>query len=66
MSGLWDWLGDAVSDPKTLASQVGDSIAAPFRGIYNFGADIVNGVIDDFRTLANADKTIQDVPARRR
>ena len=40
-SGLWDWLGDAVSDPKTLASQVGDSIAAPFRGIYNFGADIV-------------------------
>ena len=64
-SGLWDWLGEAVSDPKTLASQVGDSIAAPFRGIYNFGADIVNGVIDDFRTLANADKTIEDVRARR-
>ena len=27
--------------PKTLASQVGDSIASPFRGIYNFGWDIV-------------------------
>ena len=63
-SGLWDWLGEAVSDPKTLASQVGRLYCGAFPEGLQFRGGHRQRRHRRLRTLANADKTIKEDPPR--